>query len=188
MDFTDEWEMTNQPASGLVFFCCHPSRATAGQDPKAMGVSVTASPQWSRVGASLGHGQEGWRGDPSVRSRSVHWSALEAGSRGPRQLDPSNLPPPGQWGLSRVQTDSAGVAVPPEVLRFSGKPWLWEREQRAGRRSRGSTHFALFFRPQCRSETMAYKDLAWSRGVTGSPAWPFCRLKATFPDKLPYAS
>lgn len=35
---------------------------------------------------------------------------------------------------------------------------------RPGRRSKGLIHSALFFRQQCRSETMAYKDLAWSQG------------------------
>lgn len=37
------------------------------------------------------------------------------------------------------------------------------RGLRTGRRSKGLIHFALFFKQQCRSEIMAYKDLAWSR-------------------------
>lgn len=53
MDFTEEWEATNQPALGLVFFWAetvmpsssHLNRATAGHDPKAMSVSMISSLQ-----------------------------------------------------------------------------------------------------------------------------------------------
>lgn len=45
------------------------------------------------------------------------------------------------------------------------------REGAQGRKEeQGIDSLCFIFRQQYRSETMAYKDLAWSQDVTGSPS------------------
>lgn len=86
------------------------------------------------------------------------------------RLDPespgSRIPVIAGLVLIYIGIDPAGVAVAPEVLPGSSD---CGGGGSARRRSKELVHFALFSRHQCRSETMAYEDLAWSQGVTGSP-------------------
>lgn len=82
---------------------------------------------------------------------------------GPESLGsriPVILPQAGA-GPGGIGVDPTGIAAAPEVLPGGSD---CGRGAQAGRRSKGLIHSALFFRQQCRSETMAYKDLAWSQG------------------------
>lgn len=103
----------------------------------------------------------GWGGDQKCK----------AGQR----LDPESQGAGSQASSSsRLAQDSLtfGLTLLGMVVSLEGLPGGRDcsREGAQGRKEeQGLIHFAQLFRQQCRSKTMADKDLAWSQGVTGSP-------------------